>query len=721
MTARPVHVRLPRPVVILGSLILSSTMSAQRPASYPPTRMGDVVDVLHGTPIPDPYRWLEDLGSTETGTWIRAQQSFTEEWLARTARSEWRERLTSLWNYQRVSVPHRLRNGVLFYQRNSGLQRQAEVVAQSSSSTRARVVIDPNQLSPDGSVALAQFVPSPDGRHVAYSLAEGGADWEDIHVRRVRDGVDLADTLRWVRFSGISWTRDGRGFFYSRYPAGDAATRLSDQLEHHRVYYHRLGTTQDEDVLVYERPTQPRWFVYGGVTDDGRYLVLYASGGADTRNRLAVADLGNPLAPDIRAKVVPIVEEDDGEYAVIGAVGRTLYVRTDLDAPRRRVVAIDLDRPARRHWRTVIPQGPHPIGDVAMTSNAFVVNRLVDVTSELSLHTLEGRRLRDIELPGLGTVAEIHATNDAASFSYAFTSPLFPATVFRYDARTRKSVPFQPPPQRLDTTQFETRRVFATSKDGTRIPLFITARRGITLDGTHPTILYGYGGFAVPLAPTYSSAAAGWIERGGVYVTAILRGGSEFGEAWHRAGMREHKQRVFDDFIAAAEHLVAEGWTRPAHLVINGGSNGGLLVGAAMTQRPDLFAVAIPQVGVLDMLRYHRFTGGAAWATEYGSADDAEAFGWLRAYSPLHTLSPGTCYPATLITTADHDDRVVPSHSYKFAAALQQAQGCDRPALLRVELQGSHGYRPTDRLIAEYADLWAFAWWFAGPASDRPS
>ncbi|MBL8959519.1 MAG: S9 family peptidase [Gemmatimonadetes bacterium] len=693
----------------------ASPMSAQRPA-YPPTRAVDVTDDLHGVRVADPYRWLEDLGSTETGAWVDAQNAVTNQWLARTPRADWSQRLTSLWNSPRVSVPQRLRNGVLFYQRNSGLQRQAEVVAQSSPDTPPRVVIDPAMISPDGSVALAQFSPAPDARHVAYGLAVGGADWEDIHIRRVRDGVDLPDTLRWVRFSNLSWTRDGRGFFYSRFPARDSSTRLSDALEHHRLYYHRLGTPQAEDVLVFERPAQPQWFVHATTSEDGRYLFIYSTAGADTRNRLAVVDLVDSLRPQVSRAPQLLVDVDDAEYTVIGNSGRTVYVRTDLDAPRRRLIAIDLDRPQRAAWRTVIPEGPHAMGEVAMTSTGFVVNRLVDVASELSLHARDGRRTGTVPLPSLGTVTALSASSQVASFYYAFSAPLVPTNVFRYDARARKSVTFHVAATRLDASQYQTQRIFATSADGTRVPLFVTARRDTPRDGTAPTVLYAYGGFGIAVPPTWSAAAAAWLDRGGVWVTANLRGGSEYGEAWHRAGMRGNKQRVFDDFIAAAQQLVADRWTAPAHLAIMGGSNGGLLVGAVMTQRPELFAAALPQVGVLDMLRYHRFTGGAAWANEYGAADDPEAFRWLHAYSPLHRLVPGTCYPATMVTTADHDDRVVPSHSYKFAAALQAAQGCDRPVLLRTERDGSHGYRPTDRQIAEYADLWAFAWAATGGA-----
>ncbi len=682
---------------------------AAQSLTYPHARQATTTDTLHGVQVADPYRWLEGLNSAETGEWIASQNRVTGRYLAGLPqRDAFKNRLTALWNYPRVTLPTRLSNGVLFYRRNSGLQKQFVVVARSSPGTPAKLILDPNVRSPDGSTALSAFEPSPDGRHVAYALSEGGADWQDVKIRRVRGGEDLEETLRWVRFSGLSWTRDGRGFFYSRFPAVTGDDKLSAALVHQTLYYHRLGTPQEQDVLVYARPDLPSWFISGAVSEDGRYLFVYMSRGADARNRLYVADLGNPKAPDVSAKPRPLVEEDDGEFSVIGNQGSTIYLRTDLDAPRRRVVAVSLEHPERARWRTVIPQGPHTIDGVQLTKSHFVVSRLVDVRGELSLYTIEGKAAGTVSLPGIGSVAGVSASQDFSGFYYAFTSPLYPATVFRYDVATRRSTPFDPPALQFDPSLYETRQLFATSKDGTRVPFFVTHRKGLALDGANPTILYAYGGFAVTLVPTFSTAAVAWMEQGGVWVTASLRGGGEYGEAWHQAGMREHKQNVFDDYIAVAKHLVTDRYTSAAHLAIQGGSNGGLLVGAAMTQHPDLFAVALPAVGVLDMLRYHKFTGGAAWATEYGSADDAAALPWLLAYSPLHNVKSGTCYPATLITTADHDDRVVPSHSFKFAATLQAAQRCERPVLIRVETQGSHGYRPTDKLIEETADVLAF-------------
>ncbi|MEO6444909.1 MAG: prolyl oligopeptidase family serine peptidase [Gemmatimonadaceae bacterium] len=687
----------------------ASATHAQR-VIYPDTRRSTTVDTLHGVTIADPYRWLEELNADETVRWVDAQNAITGQYLGGLAeREQMRQRLTSLWNYPRLLPPIRLDNGLLFYRRNSGLQKQFVLHVRSSPDTPPRVVLDPNALSPDGSTALAQYEPAPTGRHVAYALSEGGADWQDVRIRELRTGEDLPETLHWVRFSGLSWTRDGQGFFYSRYPAHTGDDRLSAPLEHQRVYYHRLNTPQDADVMVFEQAANPNWFVQGAVTADGQYLVLTVSKGADARNRLYVADLGDPKAPDVRARPVPIVETDDGEFTVVGSVGSTLFVQTDHTAPRRKVVAFDFAAPARDRWRTIVPEGPHAIADVQLTRTHLVITRLVDVKSELSLHTFDGRSAASVELPGIGTVAAVSTSRGFSDFYYAFTSPLYPATIFRYDIARKRSTPFEAPELTFDAAQYETSQLFATSKDGTRVPIFVSHRKGVVLDGNNPTLLYAYGGFAVNMQPYFSPATIAWMEAGGVYASASLRGGGEYGEAWHEAGMQEKKQNVFDDFIAAAEHLIAERYTSPSHLTMQGGSNGGLLVGAIMTQRPELFAVALPAVGVLDMLRYHHFTGGAAWATEYGSAEDAGAFRYLLAYSPLHNVKAGTCYPATLITTADHDDRVVPSHSYKFAATLQAAQGCDRPVLIRVEKQGSHGYRPTDRLIAEVADLWAFA------------
>jgi prolyl oligopeptidase len=677
--------------------------------TYPHARKGDVVDDYFGTTVPDPYRWMEDLDSPEVSAWREAENALTFSYLGRLPlRDRLRDRITALWDYPKTSLPVR-EGGRYFYARNSGLERQAPLYVRASLDAAPEVVIDPNVLSPDGSVSLAQWAPSPDGRRLAYGLAQGGADWQTIHVRDLSSGRDLDDAVEWMRFSGLSWTKDNRGFFYSRYPEPPKGRALEAALSGHALYYHVVGTPQAEDVLVYERTDQPTWFISGGVTEDGRYLLITTARGSDNNNRLYAADLGDPLRPDVHAPVRAIVERDDAEFAPIGSRGSIVFVRSDLHAPNRKILAIDLARPDPAAWTTVVAEGPQAIEQAAVIGGRIVCGSLVDVEGRLSLYDLDGRPDGMIELPTAGTVAGVSGREDTPEIFYAFTSPLYPSTVFRYDLKDRTSTAFEAAASSADVSPYETRRMFATSKDGTRVPFFLTARKDLARDGRHPTMMYGYGGFSITLSPTYRPDVLAWLELGGIWVTVNMRGGGEYGEAWHEAGRRERKQHVFDDFIAVAETLVKNGYTSPSMLGMMGGSNGGLLVGAVEEQRPDLFAVALPAVGVMDMLRYDRFTGGRAWVTEYGSSSDPEAFKYLIAYSPLHNVKAGVCYPATLVTTADHDDRVVPSHSFKFAAALQAAQGCDKPVLIRIEREASHGYRPTDKRIAELADQWAFA------------
>jgi prolyl oligopeptidase len=710
---------------VIGFLLLSALpaggLHAQnQPLRYPPTKKIDVVERHFGVGVADPYRWLEALEDPATGEWSVAQQAVTAAYLGRLPlRERFRKRITELWSYPKVSLPVP-EGGRLFYRKNTGLQRQSVLYMRTSLAGEPRLVLDPNTLSPDGSVALSAAVPSPDAKLLAYGLSQGGADWRTMRVRSLETGRDFPDSVRWVRFSGVSWTRDGKGFFYSRYPEPPSRKVLEAALTGHALYYHRVGTPQSEDRLVYERKDLPTWVVGGRVTEDGQYLLISLARGADPRNRLYYADLGDPLRPDLAAPVRPQIKADDAEYQAFGNRGPTLFVRTDARAPNRKVVAVDLRNPDPARWRTVVPEGKHPLEKVAMAKDRIVGLYLVDVTSTIRLFGLDGRALGQVELPGVGSVTGLSGRPDGSEFFYTFTSPLAPAMVFAYNVRTGRGAPFEAPRPPFDPGGYETTQHFAVSKDGTRVPYSVTARKGVTLDGRNPTLLYAYGGFAITILPAYRADVPAWLELGGVYVTANLRGGGEYGEAWHRAGMREQKQRVFDDFIAVAEALIRTGYTSPARLAIRGGSNGGLLVGAAMTQRPDLFAVALPAVGVLDMLRYDKFTGGGLWTSEYGSPADSAAFRYLYAYSPLHNVRAGTCYPATLVTTADHDDRVVPSHSYKFSAALQAAQGCGRPVLLRVETQGSHGYRPTDNEIAELADVWAFTAAHTGTSGDVP-
>ena len=701
--------------LVLGFLITMALVgchhadTAQPRMNYPTTARGDVVDDYGGVKVPDPYRWMEALDSKEVADWVKAQNAVTAPYLdGLPLRKHFHDRLTELWNYARVGVPQ-VEQGRLFYARNTGLQRQAPVFMRTSPDAAPTLVIDPNAISEDGSVSLSQWKVSPDATLLAYTLSEGGADWEIAKVRDIASGRDLSDDVRWMRFSDLSWTKDSRGFFYSRYPEPPKNKVLEAALANHTLYYHRVGTAQSQDVLIYRRPDLSQWVVDGSVTEDGRYLLITMFKGAENQNRLYYADLVTPLVPSIGAPVTPLVELDDAEYLPIGNSGPLLFLRTDLDAPNRRIVTIDLEHLDRDPWPTVVPESKEAIEDVTIIGGRIVAHYLADVQSRLRLYGLDGKSQGEVRLPGVGAVGRLGGREDAAEIWYSFSSPVMPSTVYRFDPSTHAGATFDPPKLPVDTSGFETTAMFATSKDGTRVPFFLTAKKGLARDGNNPVMIYAYGGFSISLLPTYRQDVPAWLERGGVWVTANLRGGAEYGEAWHQAGMLEKKQNVFDDFIAVAEHLVREKITSPSRLAIWGGSNGGLLVGAAMEQRPDLYAVALPEVGVMDMLRYDKFTGGALWTTEYGSASDATQLGFLRKYSPLQNVKTGTCYPATLITTADHDDRVVPSHSFKFAAALQAAQACARPILIRVEVAGSHGYRPTDKLIAERADQWAFA------------
>ncbi len=661
-----------------------------------------------GRRSPDPYRWLEDLDSPAVADWVAAQNRVTFAYLEKLPlRDRFKQRITQLWDYPKVSVPVR-EGGRYFYTKNSGLQRQAPLYMRASLTSEPSLVLDPNVISPDGTLSLQQWAPSPDGKLLAYGMSEGGADWRTIRIRDVETGKDFSDEVKWMRFSDLSWTGDSKGFFYSRYPEPPQGKALEAALSGQALYYHRVGTPQSEDHLVYERKDLPTWFVSGSTTEDGRYLLIFVAKGSDNNNRLYYADLGHPERPNIGAPVKALVEDDDAEFNAFGNRRSVLFVRTDRGAPNRKVIAIDVANPSPAAWKTIVPEAGEAIESVNLIGGRIVTQYLVDVQSRLTLFALDGTAEGDVPLPGAGTVVSTAGREDSPEILYQFSAPLTPATVFSYDPASKARIPFEASTPPIDASQYETRQLFATSKDGTRVPFFITARKGLALDGSHPTMLYGYGGFSVSTLPTYRSDVPAWLEVGGIWVTVNMRGGAEYGEAWHKAGALEHKQRVFDDFIAVAEHLIKERYTSPAKLGAWGGSNGGLLVGVVEQQRPDLFAVALPEVGVMDMLRYDRFTGGRAWVTEYGSSSDAAQFAFLIKYSPLQNMKPGSCYPATLVTTADHDDRVVPSHSFKFAAAMQAAQACARLVIIRVETGGSHGYRPTDKRIAELADQWAF-------------
>ena len=722
----------------------ANVLGAQAPAlTYPPARLSDQVDLLHGVSVADPYRWLEDTESAETRAWIDAQNALTHGWLASIPeRPRIAARLTELWSYARYGLPFK-EGGRYFWSENSGLQNQSVLYVQRGRNGAPAVLLDPNTLSSDGTVALTSTVPSENGRLLAYGVARSGSDWNEIRVRDVDSGRDLADTVRWVKFSGIAWTHDNRGFFYSRYdePAGENALLTANKFQ--KLYYHRVGTPQSRDELVYDRKDQPGWRFNGEVTDDGQYLIIYVREGSAT-NRLYYKDLASPERPRINAPVVRLIDRFDAAYSVVGNNGTELIVRTNRDAPRERLVAVDINNPREDNWRTIVPESKDLLQAAAFIGDKLVVRYLEDARASIRFYAppedvvrsggrvqrrpgstgsgLGGRyRLeRQLELPGPGMVSFSGDRLDREMF-YSFTSYLYPTTVFRHDTRTGVSEPFRVPKVAFNPSPYETKQVFYESKDGTRVPMFITARKDIRLDGSNPTILYGYGGFNISQTPAFSIANLLWLEMGGVYAVANIRGGGEYGREWHDGGKLARKQNVFDDFIAAAEYLQRERYTSPARLAISGGSNGGLLVGAVLNQRPELFGAALPAVGVMDMLRFHKFTIGWAWTSDYGSPDNADEFRVLRAYSPLHNIRRGARYPATLITTADHDDRVVPGHSFKYAAALQAAQGGPAPILIRIETKAGHGAgKPTSKQIEEAADRFAFLVRSLGMTPTRP-
>ncbi len=681
----------------------TSTSSQPGPPVYPQTRRGDQVDDYHGTKVADPYRWLEDTDSAETKAWVEAENKVTFGYLEQIPyRKDIRSRLTKLWNYERFTVPYQ-EGGRYFFQHNTGLQNQNVLLVADSISAQPHVLLDPNTLSTDGTVALAGDAISDDGKLMAYGIATSGSDWNEWHVRDVDTGKDLSDDLKWVKFSGASWSKDNKGFYYSRFdePKG-AALRETNYFQ--KLYYHRLGTDQSEDKLIYERPDNKEMGFGGDVTDDGHYLIITVSQGTEPKNRLYYKDLTQPGAP-----VVKLLDDFDAEYRFIDNDGPVFWFHTDLDAPRGRVIAIDTRQPERANWKTVVPQSADKLEFANVVDNVFLLGYLKDAYTEVRVYDLNGAFLHKVDLPGIGTAGGFPGKRKDKETFYAFTSFTSPVTIYRYEPQAGKSTVFRKPQVDFDPSLYETKQVFYHSKDGTRVPMFLTYKKGIKLDGQNPTLLYGYGGFDISLTPNFTVPNLVWLEMGGIYAQPNLRGGGEYGEEWHRAGIKEKKQNVFDDFIAAAEWLIANKYTSTPKLAIRGGSNGGLLVGASVTQRPDLFGVTLPEVGVMDMLRFHKFTIGWAWTSDYGSSDNPEDFKTLYAYSPLHNLKPGTKYPPTLIATSDHDDRVVPGHSFKFAATMQADQAGPAPILIRIETKAGHGAgKSVTKLIDEFADTWSF-------------
>lgn len=680
----------------------SSLFAQETPLTYPTAPRSDVVDEYHGTRVADPFRPLEELDTPATRSWVEAENRLTREFLdAVPARSRIYDRLSKLWNYVRYGVPTK-RGDRYFYSRNDGLQNQAVLYVAESLAAEPRVLLDPNALSAEGTVALSGSAVSDDGKLLAYGLATAGSDWQTWKVRDAATGDDLADELQWVKFSGASWSADGGGFYYSRYDEPAPGAELTGTNYFQKLYYHRVGTPQSEDRLVYDRPDEKEWGFDGTATDDGRYLVITVWRGTEHKHRVFYRDLSQPDAP-----VTSLIDAFDAEYSFIDNDGPVFYFRTDLDAPRYRIVAVDVRDPQVR--REVVAQRSGVLEEVALFGDRFLCVYMNDVKHEVRTFGTDGREGKPIALPGIGGVGGFTGRRDARETFFAFTGFTTPTTIYRLDLTTDAVTAVRRPDVDFRPDDFETKQVFYESRDGTRVPMFIVAKQGLKLDGENPTLLYGYGGFNISLMPSFSTGRIAWLELGGVLAIPNLRGGGEYGREWHEAGMKQLKQNVFDDFIAAAEYLISAGYTRTEKLAIQGGSNGGLLVGAAMTQRPELFGAAVPEVGVMDMLRFHKFTIGWAWVSEFGSSDDAELFPTLWKYSPLHNLRSGVHYPATLVCTADHDDRVVPGHSYKFAAALQEAQGGREPVLIRIETSAGHGAgTPTTKMIEKLADQYAF-------------
>jgi len=679
-----------------------------RRRAYPEAPRLDHVDVMHGVPVADPYRWLEDLDSPPTRAWVEAQNEVTADYLRNLAEREAiRRRLTELWQFERYGVPVR-EGGRYFFTRNDGLQDQSVLYLLETLDAQPRVLIDPNALSQDGTIALTSFNVSPDGRLVAYGLAQAGSDWQEWRVREVETGRDLADHLEWVKFSQSAWSHDNSGFFYCRYDEPAAGRPLEEAHFWQKLYFHRLGTPQSDDELVYERRDDREMGFIPFVSDDGRYLIIHVWKGTESENAIFYRDL---TAPAGEGRVVELLAAFDACYTFVGTDGPLAWFVTDLGAPRGRLIAIDLRDPVRQGWQELIPETEETLQGVSCIGDRLLAHYLKDAYSQVRIFGCDGRPLGELELPGLGSVAGFLGRREDRETFYSFTSFTVPGTIYRWDAESGESSVFRRPALSFDPDAYETRQVFYPSRDGTRVPMFVTARRGMPFNGPRPTYLYGYGGFNTAVTPSFSLPLLVWMERGGVYAVPNLRGGGEYGEEWHQAGSRRQKQNTFDDFIAAAEWLIASGTTARDRLAIGGHSNGGLLAAATLIQRPDLFAASLVGVGVLDMLRFHLFTIGWGWVSDYGSPDDPDDFAVLYAYSPYHNVRHGEEYPAVLITTADHDDRVVPAHSFKFAAALQSSQAGSAPVLIRIETRAGHGSgKPTSKQIEEAADELSFLW-----------
>lgn len=695
------------PRILVLALIACPIVWAD-PLSYPDSKRSDHTDDYHGTIVPDPYRWLEDdvRDSTEVRDWVTRQNKVTFDFLeSLPEREALKERLTELWNYEKLGTPSRA-GSRYYFSKNNGLQNQNVLHIQDTLDDPAEILIDPNSWSADGTVALSGVAFSDDGRYLAYGIAEAGSDWQHYRVMEVETRRVLDDKVEWIKYSGVSWTKDNKGFFYSRFDAPKEGAEFQSLTFNQKVFYHRIGTAQKEDVLVYQRPDHPEWGFDGTVSSDGRYLLISTWVGTDERFRITYKDLTEPYGLPI-----DLIDNFDHDYTFVGNEGSLFYFLTSLDAPNKRVIAIDIDQPEPEHYREIIPEREEALRGVSLVGNMFIASYLQDAKTMVSLHAPDGMHVRNVEFAGIGTATGFGGKRSHTETFYTFSSFATPPATYRYDMITGESTLLRRAEVDFDTDDYVVNQVFYRSKDGTRVPMFITHKKGLTRDGKNPTLLYGYGGFNIPMTPGFSVTRAAWLERGGIYAVANLRGGGEYGDAWHKAGTKLQKQNVFDDFIAAAEYLIENKYCTTETLAIQGGSNGGLLVGAVMTQRPELFGVCLPAVGVMDMLRFHQFTAGRFWTDDYGSADNPEEFKAILAYSPYQNIRPGVAYPSTLVTTADTDDRVVPGHSFKFAAALQRAQANpDAAVLIRIETRAGHGAgKPTSKRIEELADQYAFA------------
>lgn len=694
-------------LMILSLMMFAFAFTNAQKIKYPETKKVDHVDDYHGTKIPDPYRWLEDNNSKETAEWVEAQNKVTQDYLARIPfREALKKRLTELWNYEKYSAPSK-HGSYYTFSKNDGLQEQSVIYIQKGLNGTPEVLLDPNKLSNDGSVSLGGLSYSNDDKYVAYGISRGGSDWREFYVMDVQSKQLTGDVIKWSKFSGSAWYKDG--FFYGRYDEPKPGEELKQKVEFQKLYYHKLGTPQSEDKLVMEDKQNPKYGFGAGVTDDERFLIISVSQGTAPENLLYYKDLNSDMP------ITPVFTKFEADYSVIDNLEDKFLISTNYQAPNNKLILVDPKNPAKENWKTIIPEAKEVMQSVSFVGGKLFVTYLKDATSKVSVFDTNGKYLYDVKLPAVGTCGGFGGKKDEYETFYTFTSFTYPPTIYKYDIKNNKSELFRKAEVKFNPIGYETKEVFYKSKDGTKVPMFIVHKKGLKLNGNNPTLLYAYGGFNISQQPGFSVARIPLLENGVVYALACLRGGSEYGEEWHKAGMFEKKQNVFDDFIAAAEYLIKNKYTNPNKLAVQGGSNGGLLIGAVINQRPDLFKVAFPQVGVMDMLRFHKFTIGWAWVSEYGSSDNPEQFKYLIKYSPLHNIKKGVTYPATMVTTADHDDRVFPAHSFKYIATLQEMNDGKNPTLIRIETKVGHGAgTSTSKSIDLVTDLYSFMFYNMG-------